>query len=233
MNGKRTPKVHGLKYELDIPARQLRLSCRQPAHGFAPFAGNMDRESDRLNGWLTEYFGEPAVWSENVETGFPDDLESPGPTLISTATLAAVAEWFSLELDEVRQRFRANLEIDGVPAFWEDRLYGSHGGTVSHGSTVPQGSTVPFRIGNLHFQGVNPSQRCVVPTRHPASGQVLEGFAKRFAAKRAEQLPAWAAANRFDHYYRLAVNTRCQGGAGAELLTGDAVEILTSAHGGP
>src|SRR6266446_4075508 len=63
---------------------------------------------------------------------FPDDTIASGPTIVSTASLQSVAEWFGptpqgfpgITLDETRQRFRATLEINGVPAFWEDQLFG-------------------------------------------------------------------------------------------------------------
>ncbi len=134
---------------------------------------------------------------ENCETGFPDDLDAPGPTIVSTATLVAVAEWFpGLTVDEARRRFRANLEIDGVEPFWEDRLYGR------------DGEPVRFRIGDVEFFGTNPCQRCVVPTRDSQTGDVLSDFQKQFATQRESTLPVWAERSRFNHFYRLAVNTR-------------------------
>ncbi len=48
----------------------------------------------------------------------------PEPTVISTATLEAITTWFpGLNLDQIRIRLRTNLEIGGVPAFWEDQLF--------------------------------------------------------------------------------------------------------------
>src|SRR5581483_2540325 len=99
---------------------------------------------------------------ENLVNGFPDDLNAPGPTVISTATLRTVASWFpGLTVDDMRLRFRANLEIDGVEPFWEDRLYGE------------QGESVTIRIGRVTIEGVNPCQRCVVPTRDPSTGHIV------------------------------------------------------------
>jgi uncharacterized protein YcbX len=36
-----------------------------------------------------------------------------------------------MSVDQMRRRMRANIEIDGVRAFWEDRLYTGSGETVS------------------------------------------------------------------------------------------------------
>ncbi|MCA1685537.1 MAG: MOSC domain-containing protein, partial [Planctomycetia bacterium] len=55
------------------------------------------------------------------------------------------------------------------------------------------------------------------------------GFSKRFSGHREATLPPWATAARFDHFYRLAVNTR-RPGPGAEpgvIRVGDEVEILS------
>ncbi|MEX1074995.1 MAG: MOSC N-terminal beta barrel domain-containing protein, partial [Pirellulales bacterium] len=73
-------------------------------------------------GWLSEAFGFGVLLLERREGGFPDDRDAPGPTLAATATLAEVARWFSLDIDEARRRFRVNLEIGGCDAFWEDTL---------------------------------------------------------------------------------------------------------------
>jgi uncharacterized protein YcbX len=36
-----------------------------------------------------------------------------------------------MSVDQMRRRMRANIEIDGVRGFWEDRLYTGSGETVS------------------------------------------------------------------------------------------------------
>jgi uncharacterized protein YcbX len=107
-----------------------------------------------------------------------------------------VASWFAgLDVDSVRRRLRTNIEIDGVPAFWEDSLYG------------PAGEAPPFRVGDVTLEATNPCQRSVVPSRDPDTGVPIAAFAKRIAELRAATLPPWAERTRFDHYYRLAVNT--------------------------
>jgi len=114
----------------------------------------------------------------------------------------------------VRRRFRANLEIGGVEPFWEDRLY------------ARAGEALPFTIGELKLLGTNPCQRCAVPSRDPATGDVLPQFAKIFARQRERMLPGWAESSRFDHFYRLAVNTRPSAESGGAIIkTGDVVEI--------
>jgi uncharacterized protein len=212
VNGKRTPAMHLLRSNFELARGQLalRIEGTTEIHTF-----DVEAERPRLSAWLSDYFSIPLEFIENAEGGFPDDTDSPGPTLVSTATLEEVAKWFGgLSLDDVRARFRANLEIDGVEPFWEDRL-------VATGNQV-----VRFQIGAVELLGTNPCQRCPVPTRDPKTGQSLQHFAKIFAQRRGATLPGWAPAPRFDHFYRLAVNTRPANGKQGTLAVGDEVRIL-------
>jgi uncharacterized protein YcbX len=175
---------------------------------------DFDGDPVELAAWLGRIVGRPVAVRRDDAGGFPDDERAPGPTIVSTATLAAVAAWFpGLDVESVRRRLRANIEVDGVPAFWEDRLYGL------------AGETVPFRVGDVTLEGTNPCQRCVVPSRDPVTGAVIPAFSKHVAERRAATLPAWAERSRFDHFYRLAVNTRARRQAGRTIRTGDPVVL--------
>jgi MOSC domain-containing protein len=176
----------------------------------------LPRDADDLQRWLSERLEREVFLERDPEKGFPDDEAASGPTVISRATLAEVATWFGLDENEVRRRFRANLEIDGVPAFWEDCLYGR------------EGETRRFLIGDVLFEGVNPCARCTVPSRDSHDGEIREpAFAKIFAERRRERLPEWAEASRFDHYYRLSVNTFVpMTENGKTLRDGDEVRLI-------
>ncbi len=194
LNSKRTPAIHGLRSVFDLATGDL---CLEAAENGLFGRFHLPDDQKMLEAWLTRYFGQPVLLRRNVQSGFPDDLHAPGPTVISTATLEKVASWFpGLSVDSARVRFRANLEIGGVPPFWEDRLFGQ------------LETTVPFQIGGVLFHGVNPCQRCAVPPRDPETGEIFPDFSQVFRAKREETLPPWAARARFNHFYRLAVNTR-------------------------
>lgn len=112
-----------------------------------------------------------------------------------------------LSADDLRLRFRATIEINGVPAFWEDQLFGPD-----------DRSTIRFTIGDVHFEGSNPCARCPVPPRDPRTGETLDGFQKRFAQLREATLPPWSPQERFDHYYRLSTNTRVPSSESNKLL---------------
>jgi uncharacterized protein YcbX len=216
VNGKRTAKIHLLRSQFDLTQRTVTISApNQPATTF-----HLDDDRAALAEWLSEYFGFAVHLQQNLTTGFPDDLASPGPTVISTATLATVASWFpGTSLAETRSRFRTNLELAEVPAFWEDHLY------------TNEGAPRPFRIGTVRLQGINPCQRCIVPSRDPISGQITPQFQQQFVRQRQATLPAWTPTNRFNHFYRLGVNTRVSASeAGKTMHLGDPCQLDNSAE---
>jgi uncharacterized protein YcbX len=149
--------------------------------------------------------------------GFPDDTDASGPTLISTATIREVASWFDgIDEEGMRRRLRANLEVGRVPPFWEDHLF------------ADRDHVVPFTVGDVTLEGVNPCQRCVVPSRDPDTGAETEGFRRRFVRRREETLPAWSGGDWFDHSFRLMVNTRPPADsavAGREIRVGDRITV--------
>jgi uncharacterized protein YcbX len=215
VNAKRTAAMHLIRasYAPDIGSVTLTVPGDRrniPAMTFA-FPGDAEGAAE----WFSMYF-EQAIQVRYTREGFPDDGLAPGPTIVSTASLEAVCEWFpGMTLDEARRRFRTTLEIDAanstgarsengyasasekLPPFWEDQLFSESETTV-----------VRFRIGDVAFEGSNPCARCPVPARESQTGITNDGFQKRFTDLRRAQLPPWAPAERFDHFYRLATNTR-------------------------
>jgi uncharacterized protein YcbX len=212
VNGKRNSKVHQIRARYDLHDMRVSLSVSEGTQA------TFDLEhSTSIERWFEAFLGIRVHLQRNTVTGFPDDLDSPGPTIIGSATLREVSSWFDIhDANETRRRFRANIELETPVPFWEDVLFG------------PTGTTRPFRIGDVTIEGVNPCQRCVVPTRDPSTGAALPDFQRMFARKREEMLPSWADRSRFNHFYRLAVNTRIPSSeAGKSLHSGDAVAIET------
>ena len=210
VNGKRTARVHQLRCAFDPAIKEVRL-C--PSGGSAT-QFRLD-DPDPIGKWLSEFFGFPVTLRHDSQKGFPDDRVAYGPTITSEASLRAIQQWYpTLTLESIRRRFRANLELGGGPAFCEDRLYNS--------ADVPKS----FQIGPVTLLGHNPCQRCVVPTRDPVSGEAIPGFQKIFMRLRQENLPAWANVERFNHFYRFAVNTSVPPTeAGKRLKVGDPVVV--------
>lgn len=212
VNAKRTDKIHSLRSHFDLSARTvtLRIEGQGQSHAF-----HLDGDRSALESWLSEYFGTPITLQQNLHMGFPDDPEASGATVVAVESLKAIASWFpGMTLEEVRQRFRANLEIEGAPAFWEDGLMGE------------PGQLLPFQIGEVAFLGSNPCARCIVPTRNPWIGERDRHFQKEFIAQRKATLPSWAKPSRFDHFYRLTLNTQVPPSeAGKTLRLNDLVSL--------
>ncbi len=210
VNAKRTAQIQLLRSQFDL---NLGLISLQSTNQTSTHTFSIASESAELGRYLSHFFGFPVSIIENAVTGFPDDLDAYGPTIISTATLETICTWFpDLDLAEVRRRFRTNLELSGVPAFWEDRLF------------VASGTVVDFQIGDVRFHGINPCQRCIVPTRNALTGTVTLKFQQTFNHYRQQQLPDGVNSARFNHFYRLAINTQIPlAEAGKFLNTGDSL----------
>ncbi|MEH2041297.1 MAG: MOSC N-terminal beta barrel domain-containing protein [Nostoc sp.] len=212
VNGKRHAKIHLIRAQFSLLNRTISLQI--PDRNLQQIF-HLDEERQGLEATLSDYFEFAVTLGQNSLMGFPDDTHSLGPTVISTATLAEVASWFpGLSVDEMRRRMRANIEIDGVPAFWEDRLFSE------------QGDLVSFRVGDVDFFGVNPCQRCIVPTRNSYLGEAYPNFQKIFTTQRQATLPNWVASSPFNHFYRLSINTQLPpSSAGKILQIGDKIDI--------
>ncbi|MEM8602812.1 MAG: MOSC N-terminal beta barrel domain-containing protein [Cyanobacteria bacterium P01_H01_bin.121] len=212
VNGKRYAKLHQLRATFDLAAQTATL--RRP-DSEATVTFQLEQGQTALTAWVGAYFNQPVQLRCDRQQGFPDDTDSPGPTIISTATLEAIASWYpDLNVDTVRRRFRSNIEIGGVPAFWEDQLF-----TTSE-------QTIVFQVGSVTLEGINPCQRCVVVTRNPETGEPYPNFQKMFLAQRQATLPDWVERSRFNHFFRLAVNTRRVGsGSSLSIQRGDHLMI--------
>jgi uncharacterized protein YcbX len=264
LNAKREPRLHliravyGAEQEADalgakeLPDDAAITRVRLSAPGVDGISqavfnledGSPDSESGNdipvAEAWLSTFLGQPVELRCNNITGFPDDLEASGPTLVSTSSLAATAQWFpprpeepdapgvGFDVQEARLRFRTNLELasrgagrdgtgvesEALPAFWEDQLFGA----VSE--------EVAFRIGPVEFRGRNPCQRCAVPGRDSQTGEVTPRFTRIFSDQRKATLPPWVNPARFNHFYRFAVNTvLAPGQAGRVLRSGDKLSL--------
>ncbi|MDS0299059.1 MOSC N-terminal beta barrel domain-containing protein [Halogeometricum sp. S1BR25-6] len=232
VNGKRERSIHRVGTEFDPETRTLGVTL--PDRETERFDVDDDGDRGRLTGLLSEHVGYEVSLRRNRDGGFPDDTEASGPTVVSTATLREVASWFDgISVKEMRRRLRANVELGGLdgdlPAFWEDRLFDR------------RGRVVDFRIGDVEFAGVNPCQRCVVPSRDPDTGAAYDGFRETFVRRRRETMPAWSGGvperrsgsrrtesdgDWFDHDFRLMVNTRVAASSwGETLAVGDEVRV--------
>lgn len=213
VNGKNNAKVHLLRSTIDLATRLLSLQVQGKEERIT---FHLDRQRLRLEAWFSDYFGFKVKLVQNTITGFPDDTNARGPTVISTGTIETIASCFpGVSVEEMRARLRTNIEIGGVPPFWEDQLF------------TKAGQCVQFQIGNVLLEGINPCQRCIVPARDSKTAAAITNFQKVFTSKRRELLPQWTVTSRFNHFYRLAVNTNIPESEVCKTLNiGDIVKIL-------
>jgi uncharacterized protein len=206
VNGKKYPQIQQIRAQFDLAASTVKLIAPgQPTSQF-----QMATDNTALTDWLSNCLGFTTQIVENTEIGFPDDTKSPGPTIISTATLESIASWYpDLEVAEVRRRLRTNIELTGCGVFEEDRLF----------------DQASFQLGSVKICGINPCQRCVVPTRDSFTGVPDRQFQKIFSQQRSATLPTWEKLSLFNHFYRAAVNTKIPATeAGKVLQTGDILQ---------
>jgi hypothetical protein len=209
INGKRTDRVHDLSTSFDPGSYELAVDA--PDGGTRRF--DLRSDPGRAEAWFGDFFGVEVTLRRDTSQGFVDRREM-GPSVISTATLRTVASWFEgVSVESARRRLRANVEVAGVPPFWEDRFVGA--------------DAPSFAAGDVRFEGVTPCGRCVVPQRDPDTGETTPEFRERFVRKRREAFPEWATPEAFDHYYTLMIIARVpEADRGKTLRAGDPVGIV-------
>ena len=217
VNGKRTAAIHGIRANFAKDLSTVTLSAPTDSRNLAARTFAFPGAQEDAAEWLSVFFERKILVRHSIH-GFPDDTVANGPTIVSTASLQAVSDWFpGVTLEEARLRFRTTLEIDGVPAFWEDQLFGENRQEI-----------VRFNIGEVAFEGSNPCGRCPVPPRNPFTGEVLIGFQKRLSELREATLPSWAPRGAFEDFYRFTTNTRVAPSETGKLLyIGDPLTLHT------
>ena len=219
VNAKRTASFHPIRAEYDLAERLVTLSFwsdppTAAAHTF-PLVPGPEGPCE----WLSEALDIKVLLEERYDGGFPDDRDAPGPTLVSTASLEEVGRWFGFDVEESRRRFRANLEIGGCDAFWEDTLacpprsepLPTLGELPADLPADPYADLPPpepreFTIGEARFRATNLCKRCVVPSRESRTGAVTEHFREAFEARRGRAV-GHGTSGHWQSYYRLGVNS--------------------------
>jgi len=193
LNGKRTDRVHDLDTDFDPATGELLVELDGQRHRFA-----LADDPAAASEWFSEVFGVDLHLERDRELGYVDRRDM-GPSVVSTATLREAASWFDdVTVDGARRRLRANVEVSGVPAFWEDRFVGDDAPSFVVGD---DSSTT-------RFEGVTPCGRCVVPQRDPDTGEPTPEFREQFIERREATFPDWADPAAFDHYYTLMLIAR-------------------------
>lgn len=231
INGRRTASIHSVSASFDDDGTAVELSAPdQPTRRF-------DIETDRpaLEAWFTAFLdtevelrgGRSGAQSDRAIYG---DGTQTGPTIVSGATLRELASWYDgIDVVGMRRRLRPNLVVEGVEAFWEERLIDSLDEAVYADGGADGSAEFPrVRIGDVVLEGVEPIPRCAVPTRHPDTGEEYDGFRTTFIKQREATLPPWTDETTLaGNLYSATVGTRIPSDArDGELVVGSSVELL-------
>ena len=209
-NAKQSALFHRLDADYEPETGALTV-----AHGDETVRFDLPAERGRAGDWFSDLFDADLELCHDDALGHVDRRRA-GPSVISTATIETVAGWFDdLTPTAVRRRMRANVEVAGVPAFWEDRFVGADAPTSA------------FEAGGVRFEGVEPCARCVVPERDHETGAHDPGFRERFVERRRETFPGFADPDAFDHGYTLMLIARvAEADRGATLRVDDEVAVI-------
>ncbi|KZN22569.1 molybdenum cofactor biosysynthesis protein [Haladaptatus sp. R4] len=208
-NGKEINHTHEVTSSFDPETDVLTLRMAETGE---TYEFDLTSKRDAASEWFSEFVGEPVELRRREPPSFID-RPNLGPSVISTGTLEKVASWFDeMTVDGARIRLRPNIEIGGVPAFWEDRFLG--------------GDAPTFEVNGVTFEGAEACARCVVPSRDPDTGEPIEKFQQRFAEKREATLPEWADRDAFEHFFTVMLITKIpEFDYGKSVSVGDEVRI--------
>ncbi|PSP84854.1 molybdenum cofactor biosysynthesis protein [Halobacteriales archaeon QS_1_68_17] len=208
INGIEHDGIHDVRASFDFEREVLTVAADGDERRF-----DLPAESAAAASWFGDLLGVTVALERDAAGGFVSRPEA-GPSVVSTATLEEVASWFDgMSVPDLRRRIRVNVEVGGVPAFWEDQFVGA--------------DAPAFEAGGIRFEGVEPCARCVIPGRDPDTGEAYEGFRETFLERREETFPEWADFDAFEHYFRLMLIASVPGDdRGRTLRVGDEVEVV-------
>lgn len=213
VNGKRTGKVNQLKAEFDLENQLIILGKRgnNERHRFV-----LEQDNPKLTQYLEDFFGLKLSFIKRSQGELMDIPKRSSITIVSEASYRSLQQAITQDdIERLRLRFRANLEIGGVEPYWEEGLFGE------------PGIGVRFKVGEVEMIGVDPRARCNVPPRHPLTGETDKSFVKKMLKSREANLPAASTLSQFGHFYHLTVNTFvAKSEKGKTLNVGDPIEIL-------
>jgi uncharacterized protein len=213
INGKRTGKVNQLKANYDLPKQLIQLSQRS---GGKVEEFHLVNDKELIEKYLSDFFGTQIYFLQRTQGELMDIPRASSVTIVSEASLLSLQKDIpEYTIDDLRLRFRANLELSGIQAFEEEWLFGD------------PGIGMRFRIGEVEMIGISPRARCNVPPRDPFTGETDKAFVKNVIKSRKESLPENSRLPKFGNFYQLTVNTYLpETEKGKILRVGDSVQLI-------
>jgi len=213
LNGKRTGRVNQLETRYDLEEYRVHFAPRGSGR-FSSF--HLLEDKEEIERYLSSFFAMPVMLQRNQEGRLLDVPDTSSVTVISEASLQSLgAATAAVDIEQMRLRFRANIEIAGVAPYWEDQLFGE------------PGTGVVFQAGTVRLLGIRPRARCNVPPRNPFTGDTDKEFVRKMMASRKGNLPHGSRLQSFGGYYHLAVDTFIPDTEkGKTIRLGDPVKIM-------
>ncbi len=189
VNGKRTPRINELRSDFNLRDFTVAFNSED---NIETEIFHLLNDKTQIEDYLSDFFGYKVFLKRNENGRFLDIPDDSGITVSSKASFEKLTEYFpDISLQQMRSRFRANIEISDTEPFWEDRLFSE------------PGISTEFRINDVKLIGISPRARCIVPTRDAVSGITYPRFTKIFTEARNQTLPEWSKLDEYDHYYYL------------------------------
>jgi uncharacterized protein YcbX len=214
VNGKRTGRVNELKATYDLSNDRVHL---QPRTGTRVDSFHLLNDRLALEAYFTAFFNEPVSLVRNQTGQLMDIPDVSGVTITNQQTLESLQSDLSdRTLENLRLRFRANIEITGAEAFWEEQYL-----------IAKPGTGIRFRMGEVEMIGVSPRARCNVPPRDPVTGVTDKSFIKQMMTSRSISLPANSPIPGYGSLYQLNINVHLPAAQrGKWLHVGDPVKLI-------
>ena len=213
VNGKRTGRVNQLRSEFNLVDNKVTLSQRD---GGEKQTFELRENNEQLVAYLSDFFSMNVTLIHRDNGELMDIPQTSSVTIVSQASVASLHKDLPDHLiEDLRLRFRTNLEIGGVDAFWEEKLF------------QEPGIGMRFTVGDVEMIGVSPRARCNVPPRNPLTGETNKQFIKQMMESRSQSLPNESALPKHGGFYHLTVNTYVpESEKGKVLRVGDPIKII-------
>ncbi len=213
VNGKRTGKVNQLKASYDLSDYRVSFSERDKGE---ETSFHLINDKEKIETWLSDFFGLKISFLHNREGRLMDIPDRSCVTILSTGSLEYLSENITgHSVDDLRLRFRASLEIAGVPPFWEEKLADS------------DGEPIRYRVGDVRASGISIRARCNVPPQDPFTGELDKTFIKKMIVARDKNVPEWSMVRELHSLYHLSIDCFIPDSEKGKFINvGDEVEIL-------
>lgn len=217
VNSKRTGRVNQLQARFNMANYQIKLGLRgsDQLENF-----ELRAENPTLDQYLSDFFDLKVKLVQNLEGSLMDMPRVAAVTILSNASLLSLQnDLGDYTLEDLRLRFRANIELEGVEAYWEEQLF------------AEEKTGIRFKLGETEMIGLSPRARCNVPPRDPWTGETDKLFVKNMMDSRAKTLSPDSLLHHYKNLYYLSINTHiAENQKGKLLKLGDELEILEKVY---